>query len=213
VEYQKSVCYVKGNFLDIVPSKPNFRFSLSQFSTAVKMFKKPHQHIYNLSNGAYLDETVPLSIDDINPDTLQTLEKKTLQQEINLFLKTNSSCEFTELDRVYLQSQIDIAKSIIEKCDELRKTKPKEVNNYLFRKLIPLMQEISEMHKREKSDIGEIFFEYFKITLSFIFDTFNTKNLKDTKKHIQNMDKIVLDEVKKVATTYYETLNNYQRRV
>ncbi|NCB82729.1 MAG: hypothetical protein EOM38_10090 [Bacilli bacterium] len=68
------------------------------------------------------------------------------------------------------------------------------------------------MNIENKSDVGEILFEYFKITLSFIFDTFNTKNLKDTKKHIKALDKIVLDEIEKIVVTYKETLEEYLKR-
>lgn len=165
VEYQKSVCYVKGNFLDIVPSKPNFRFSLSQFSSAIKMFKQSHQSIYNLSNGAYLDGTIPLEIGNITINNFSKLNKSSLKQEIDHFLISNSSCEFREVDRAYMQSQIDITKSIIGKINELRKTKPKEAHNYLYKKLIPFMQDICEMHTKEKSDIGEIFLNISKLPL------------------------------------------------
>lgn len=212
VEYQKSVCYVKGNFLETVPSKPNFRFSLTQFKNAAKMFKQPHQNIYNLSNGAYLEGTIPLHIENEQLNSFTKLDKKTIRQELELFLSTNSSCEFRDIDKVYIETQINVAKKIINRCQELRKSKSKEPNNYLFKKLLPFMQDICEMQEVKKSDLGEILFEYFKIVLSFVFDTFNVKNLKDTKKHVQAVDKIVLDEVEKIVSTYYDTMNGYLKR-
>lgn len=211
ISYQESICYVKGNFLDTVPSKPNFRLSITQFNKVVQKYKQMDQHIYNLSNGAYLDGTLTLHIEDVKLKAFNILDKKALKTDLNQMLLNHSSCEYREIDRLHINQQLILVKDIINKCKKLHQVKSKEPHNYLFKKLLPFVKEISEMDKVEKSDIGEIFFEYFKITLSFIFDIFNTKDLKDIKKHVQSVDKIILDEVEKIATTYYETISEYTK--
>jgi hypothetical protein len=208
IKFQDSVCYVKGNFQDIVPSKPNFRFSISQFNKAVEFYKQTHQNIYNLSNGAYLDHTIPLKIDAIPIQKLKFLDKCDIQINLHTFFINNGSSEVREVDKINILHQLTIASNIVKKCNSMRQIKVKELKNYLYTKLIPFVYEIAEMDSNIKSDMGTIFYEYFKITLSFIFDTFNTKNLKDTKKHVQIMDTIVLDEVEKIASVYYNTIKH-----
>lgn len=206
VSFQGSLCYVKGNFLDTVPSKPNFRLSLTQFHKAVLHYKQAHQTIYNLSNGAYLEGTIPLHVTSLNQDSLPSIDKPLLHSKISTFLHAHSSCEFRDIDQKNIEKQLENSIHILNTIKKLRFIASKEPENYLFKKLIPFVQESSEMHTKHKSDLGEILFEYFKITLSFIFDTFNTKNLKDTKKHIKELDKIVLDELEKIVLTYHNTL-------
>lgn len=212
VSFQGSLCYVKGNFLDTVPSKPNFRLSLTQFHKAILHYKQVHQTIYNLSNGAYLEGTIPLHVTSLNKDSLPSIDKTSLHDQISFFLNTHSSCEFREIDQRNIQKQLENSIHILDTIKKLRLIVSKEPENYLFKKLIPFVQEFSEMHTKNKSDLGEILFEYFKITLSFIFDTFNTKNLKDTKKHIKALDKIVLDELEKIVLTYHNTLKKALKR-
>ncbi|WP_442764986.1 motility associated factor glycosyltransferase family protein [Sulfurospirillum cavolei] len=209
VEFQNSLCYVKGNFLDRVPSKPNFRLSLTQFHKAILRYKQDHQTVYNLSNGAYLEGTIPLHVNDIEAFKIPLLSKETLSHELSVFLKAHSSCEFRNIDREHIQKQRGNSVAILRKMKELRQITPKEPENYLFRKLIPFVQEISEMDRDARSDLGEILFEYFKITLSFIFDTCNTKSMKDSKKYHKELDNLVLDEVEKVVSTYDQKLREY----
>lgn len=209
VKFQGSICYVRGNFLDQIPSKPNFRLSLTQFSKAVDAYKRPHQNIYNLSNGAYLEGTIPLQIDKIAKNTLKNIDKDGLRGELRDFLRNNCSCEFRDVDKIYIQQQLQNAQNILEECKQISHLKPKEIENYLFRKLLPFVQNISEMNRASRSDLGEILFEYFKITLSFIFDIFNTKDLLEPKKHIRSVDLIVLMEVEKIVSTYYKTVEKF----
>ena len=214
VAFQGSICYVKGNFQEQVPSKPNFRFSISQFNDVLNIYKRNHQNIYNLSNGAYLNNTIPLNIKDINIDKFKILNKSKLQEKLNIFFTQNSSSDFRDIDEQYLQKQLNIAINIIDKVKELRRIKSKEPNNYLLKKLIPFTHDISEINiaKKLKSDMGTIFYEYFKITLSFVFDTFNTRYLRNVKKHVQEMDNMILDEIEKIARIYKEVVELYMKK-
>lgn len=206
IQFQKSICYVEGNFIQSIPTTPSFRLSITQFAKALAYYKQTDQTVYNLSNGAFLEGTIPLKIETMSKDVLQTICCLSLKKEFDDFLHQNSSCECRSIDRKNIQIQLEKAKYILDRCNDMRHIASKEVNNYLYKKLIPFMQEICEIDKEHKSDIAEIFFEYFKISLSFLFDTFNTSNLKNEKNHIKAIDKIVLDEMTKIASTYIDTI-------
>lgn len=212
VDFQGSICYVKGNFLEAVPSKPNFRHSLTHYVDAIRRYKHSSQNLYNLSNGAYLEGSTPLHINDIDLEVFSKQDKRAFQQELKLFLSQNSSCELRDLDKRGIQKQLKIALEILQKVKKLRKLKPKNSQEYLEKKLLPFAQEIAEMNQKEKTNLGEIFFEYFKITLSFIFDTLNTQDNREVKTHLKNVDKIVLDYVEKIAQTYYKKVTGYLKK-
>ncbi len=209
VQFSNSICYVKGNFLETVPSRVTYRLSITQFTAALAIYKQATHNIYNLSNGAYLEHTTPLFIEAFNTNDLQTLEQNLFQEELGLFFSSISSCQFSDKDKKYMQKQLQVALNILNQCKKLRKVNVTEIDTYLFQKIVPFMETICEMNSEKKSDLGEIFFEYFKITSSFIFDTFNIKDLQDAKKHVKYMDKIVLDAVEKIASTYYNTIKGY----
>lgn len=209
VEFQNSLCYVKGNFCDFIPSKPNFRLSITQFNHAIRFYKQANQVAYNLSNGAFLNETIPLEIDNVKINDFKVLKKPILKKEIENFLITNSSCELRDIDVKYIEEQMKKTESILKYCQKMRAIIPKEKNNYLFKKLIPLVNTTSNITSSQKCPIEEILFEYFKISLSFVFDIFNTKNLTNTKKHIQAVDTIMIDEIEKIVKTYKKTLDDY----
>lgn len=206
IQLHKSICYVAGNFIQRIPTTPSFRLSITQFSKALVYYKKPHQNVYNLSNGAFLEGTIPLKIEDIPKDILQTVDIFLSKKEFSAFLDENSSCECRNIDKINIQKQLEKAYYILEKCQELRHITPKEAHNYLYKKLIPFMQDICEMDQEERSDVAEILFDYFKISLSFVFDTFNTSHLKNEKSHIKAIDKIVLEEIAKIVSTYKDTI-------
>lgn len=205
ITFANSLCYVKGNFIETIPSKPNFRLSIIQFAEWIKNYKTPDQFIYNLSNGAFLQGSIPTHVDTINVKKYKKIDKALFHISLLSKLQQCSSCEYREMDKKFLLEQYNRAKYISHKTNVLRSMNPKESKNYLFKKLIPFAEEISESNNPNKSPIGEIFFEYFQIILSFIFDLFNTTDMH-AKKHIVGIDTIVLDEVKKIADKIIEKL-------
>ncbi len=211
ITFANSLCYVKGNFVETIPSKPNFRLSITQFSEWIKHYKKPEQSIHNLSNGAFLEGTIPTHIDTIDLKSYKTLDKELFCNSLLSKIQHCSSCEYRKVDKKFLLEQYNRAKYISSKTNVLRSINAKESHNYLFKKLIPFVEEISESNNSNKSPIGEIFFEYFQITLSFIFDLFNTADTY-AKKHIVEIDTLVLDEVKKIADKIIEKLEENTKK-
>nr|WP_316721169.1 6-hydroxymethylpterin diphosphokinase MptE-like protein [Sulfurospirillum sp. 'SP'] len=205
--FADSLCYIKGNFIETIPSKPNFRLSITQFVEWIKNYKKPEQSIYNLSNGAFLEGTIPTHIHAIDTKIFEKIDKAIFNNTLLSEFTRCSSCEYRKIDNTFLLEQYKKATYISHKTTLLRSIHLKEGNNYLFKKLIPFIEEISENKSVNKSPIGEIFFEYFQIALCFVFDLFNTTD-PHMKKYIAEIDNIVLDEVKKIADKITEKLED-----
>ena len=59
------------------------------------------------------------------------------------------------------------------------------------------------------SNLGQVYYEYFSTILSYIFDLFNTQELKNPNKHISNIDAILVQQLLKISSLYIEKLSNY----
>ncbi|RLA80834.1 MAG: hypothetical protein DRG78_10200, partial [Epsilonproteobacteria bacterium] len=63
---RKTVFKVKGNFKEIVNTIPLFSSSIIILDSITKKFKLPEQNVYNLSDGAYFQDTEPLRINELS---------------------------------------------------------------------------------------------------------------------------------------------------
>ncbi len=64
-DLRKTVLNVRGNFRETVVSIPLFTMSIALMNVQTQKYKSKDQNIYNLSNGAYFEDTKPLKIDEI----------------------------------------------------------------------------------------------------------------------------------------------------
>ncbi len=201
IEFEDSVCYVSGNFRDVVPSKPNYRFSITQFSKALAYYKRSFQALYNLADGARLEYTTPLRCEKLDTSLITKIDKIDLKREIKSFFYKNGSATLRDIDRQKIDKELERSSYILDRCMQMRRIKSKEIENYLYNKLLPFIVDISQ---KDKTIIDDILHEYFKIVLSFIVDTLNTQNLTQSKKHIAALDTILLDEIEKIVKLYKE---------
>jgi len=65
VSLRKTVLNVKGNFRDKVVTIPVLSMSIPLMNLQTKKYKSKDQHIYNLCDGAYFQDTIPLRLETI----------------------------------------------------------------------------------------------------------------------------------------------------
>ena len=203
-----SVEYVRGNFLEKVPTFSSYKISISQVEIFTGMLKRFDQTIYNLSNGAYLSGCDPLSIEDYDWEQLAPLAHTTLTKDINTFFKTISSDNFNEEDKGQLKHQIKEAKKLEKLIKQHQKKKFVDAEAYL-NTLAKLSWDLSDMEYKTHSDLAQVYYEYFPIVLSYIFDLFNTKELEHPNKHVTQINAILVRQLLKISTLYITKLEGY----
>ena len=203
-----SVEYVRGNFLEKVPTFSSYKISISQVEIFTSMLKRFNQTIYNLSNGAYLEGCDPLKIEDYNWEQLEPLVHPTLTEDLNTFFKTISSDDFNKEDKGQLKYQIKEAKKLEKIIKQHQKKKFVNAEAYL-NTLAQLSWELSDMEYKTHSDLAQVYYEYFPIVLSYIFDLFNTKDLPTPHKHVLEIDRILTKQLLKISELYTTTMENY----
>lgn len=203
-----SVEYMQGNFLEKVPTFASYKISIMQVEIFTSMLKHFNQTIYNLSNGAYLNGCDPLKIEDYNWEKLEPLANTTLTEDLNNFFKTISSDDFNDEDKGQLKYQIKEAKKLEKIIKQHQKKKFVDAEAYL-NTLAKLSWDLSDMEYKTHSDLAQVYYEYFPIVLSYIFDLFNTKDLDNPNKHVTKINAILVKQLLKISELYITKLEGY----
>jgi len=205
-----TIYYVKGNFLDKIPSLPKFKVSMNGFKSIGEMFKQANQVVYNLSNGAFLEGTIPLNIKDIKIDNFTNISNK--QITLTKFLDTFSQKGLNNADLIFLNKQITAALDL----KQIITTYKKEVSHssfeiYLnnFSKLIDKLIDVDNI--KDKADINITFYGFIRYTIGYIFDLYNLQGLKNKKRHIKKIDNIYIKQIEKILNLYIITITTYKK--
>lgn len=204
----ESITYVKGNLQETIPSISAYKISIEQVSIFTKMLKKEYHHIYNLSDGAYLEGCDPLHFKDYDWTKLPLLEHDFTAQEIQKFFKSIGSDDFNDADKGQIKYQIQEAKKLEKIIKSHQKKKFVSAEVYLS-SLTKLSWDLSDMEYKTLSDLAQVYYEYFSIVTSFIFDLFNTKDLKNPDKHVIQINAILVRQLLKMSRLYITKLEEY----
>ena len=204
----ESITYVKGNLIEQIPTLSAYKLSIEQVAIFTKMLKRDHHHVHNLSNGAYLEGCDPLYFSDYDWTTLPILNKDHTRENIEAFFKSIGSDNFTDADKGQISYQIKEAKKLEKIIKHHQKKKFVNAEVYL-QALAKLSWDLSDMEYKTRSDLAQVYYEYFSIILSYIFDLFNTKDLLTPNKHVTLIDALLVTQLLKMSKLYIAKLEDY----
>ena len=203
-----SIEYIKGNLIEKVPSTPVYKISIEQFEIFTDALKKEKHNIYNLSDGAYLKGSEPLHFEERDWTLLPKLNKQEIFDKLGEFLKSIDSTEFREEDKAILKYQIKEAKKLKKTIQQHQKKKYANVQAYL-NTLSQLSWDLGDMEYKTHSDLAQVYYEYFPIILSYIFDLFNTQGLENPPQRVIEVDKILVQQLLKMVNLYITKMESY----
>lgn len=202
VSISQTVLHIKGNFLDSVSTTPLLSSSIPVLNRYTKNLKSDLQTVYNLSNGAYLEQTIPLKITDFKIKS--KIDKKGIACELTkLFdtysLKELSGEETQALNKKWMQiKEFHLIIDIFEQ--NTSSNKDIFLQNYSL-----MMQSILNSFE---SELKEILTIYFLAIAPYVIDLFNTKELSSPKKHTKKMKSIIVTQLKRLMELYEKELQN-----
>ncbi|MDF1883033.1 DUF115 domain-containing protein, partial [Sulfurimonas sp. SAG-AH-194-C21] len=204
---------IKGNFRENIYTIPLFHISVQTINNKLPTIKSSSQNIYNLNDGAYLNTTIPLHIKDVNTQKLNTIDKELLYHEIEMALKQNSRATLSQEDRISMQERLTFIQKVKNQLEQYKfKVSYNSVDDYYY-ELFGLISNISNNQTREGLNISTVYYMYFKYTLPIIMDFFNTKGLKNSKKHLKKIDAMIQKELFNIQSIYEEKLEEFLKRV
>jgi hypothetical protein len=95
IDFNKTIIYVKGNFEEKVPTLMEYKEMIEEINEKLN-YIDDNFRIFNLSNGAYFNNTIPLKVSTVNLKNL--VDKKNLKKiflkKLNSILKKNIKDKF-----------------------------------------------------------------------------------------------------------------------
>ena len=170
--FRKSLIKVKGNFLPEVKTLPVYKVSLDQINIFTKKFLNANIKVYNLSNGAYFENTQPLKSEDIDISLFELLDKTFLRKDLKKCFNTISENIITADDIKYNEDKLRDAKIIKMKLEKF--ILYKQVSSDGFKTALHAFHaELCEEYKCD--DLQKILSNYFNNVIHYIFYLFNLK--------------------------------------
>lgn len=198
--FKKNILKTKGNFRKEVETLAVFKSSIRQINTFTNQYKKDEIKVYNLSDGAYFNEIIPLQINSINKESLQSFNKELELKSIKNHLDSLSSSEYKEDINKYIDSNNLLR--IYENFDKKKYSSFMTFQNELFKLYEDLIYcEVS------CDELQKVLTNYFKHILPPIFYFINLKNINNPKKHIKQLKKSLSIQTKKIFEEYINLVN------
>lgn len=204
----ESITYIKGNLQESVPTLSAYKISIEQVTIFTEMFKRDYHRLYNLSSGAYLEGCEPLRIDEYDWELLPPLDHQEMHDIIGNFFDTIGEANFNDGDKGQIKYQIKEAKKLEKIIKQHQKKKFVNAETYL-ETIAKLSYDLSDMEYKTNSDLAQVYYEYFPIVLSYIFDLFNTKELSNPNKHVTQINTLLVKQLLKMSELYITKLEGY----
>ena len=202
VSLRGSEFFVKGNFLDKVPTTPLFNISIYRVNHFTKMLRKEEQHIFNLNNGVYFENTIPKRAEDID---LKIFEEKDtfFRRELVKFCNNNSSDTMDEDEKKAFARREDDAKKKKALIESFSKQRYPSIDQFssAFTKIAAECILSTSQHTGE---LAQIFIIYLENIGGYIGDFFNTTQIENPKKNIKQFQKIITHQFLKIIDKYME---------
>ncbi|MCK4875752.1 MAG: hypothetical protein KAS26_07890, partial [Sulfurimonas sp.] len=106
-------------------------------------------------------------------------------------------------------NQIKEAQRLLKVVEDFKKSV--SVTNYdtYVRDFYALYNELLNLNRKDY-DINHVFSIYLQSIVSYIFDIFNTKGLKNQKRHLKKINEIFIRLLIKILTLYLTTMRVYR---
>jgi hypothetical protein len=214
ITYKTSVIEVKGNLQESVKTTIMFNGFKKQANAFSDMFMRETTKVYNLSDqGAYIDNTIPLSLKSFDLTSCEQLNKTNIYLSIKQTFQEKSENYLTKKDLHYLKDQLKYVENLEDILTKYKKRKYNNLDTFHYN-LLGLFQDIlSEEANENAQEVDGIISLYLEYISGYIFDIINTKELINEKHHIKELNKIVIEQISKVILFYKDFLSNYLKEI
>ena len=203
--FRNSFIKIKGNFIPEVNTLPVFKTSISHINIFTNKYKDlNNSEIYNLSNGAYFENIIPLKTEDIVINNFEKIDKSSLCKEFKTFFDSISEDFFNDQDNKYIKEKIEDAMKLKMKLQNFRAVKNSSIEN--FKNSLHLLHE--ELCKTYAcNDLQRILSNYFNNNIHYIFHLLNIQNISNPKKHIKELQKLFYLQLNKIVEEYIKIIS------
>ena len=195
-DIRKTVLNVKGNLRDKVVTMPLFTMSITLMNLQTRKYKSNEQQVFNLSDGAYFDNTTPLRLETVEFTNKDDQEYGVVESEYGItfigYYKKSDSNDVYDID-VYIDgSRIETLKAD-KKLKKIKETFDVDSNGFEFILEDKYLQE-SHLLEFKESKSNKLLMDGSVKTISMQDEKFNELRFMDS---VENVD------AEKIKDMYY----------
>lgn len=180
-EYKRSLFYTKANFQEKILTTQHFYNSIQSINLSTRYFKKEYQKVYNCSNGAYFDKTIPLYFEKIEPR---------LEQEEHLLLQGSI---VNDADLENLSSKLIQSRKLLDTFKKIDTSDATEIQ-----KIEHIAQTIQDDEQLQHYEIYKVLDLFVRRELSEILFFFNQQKTTMLQPFLQKMVTLIQEYIVKL---------------
>lgn len=209
MDHVKNLFPIEGNFRDVVYTNSLLHTSVKSLYVNIPRVKEEHQNIYNMNDGANINKAIPTDIVTIETQEYKEIDKNQIRTEIQDMLNNNSVISLSPEDVSSMKKRLDYACKINDLLKEYKNSVSHSNSDKYMYDLLGLVSDILRGKDRESLNLSYIYLNYFKYTLSIALDIINTKGLKNEKRHIKKIDKMLQEEMFNISNLYKDAIEKF----
>ncbi len=187
---------IKGNFRETVVTDILFQRSINGINQLTNHYLSQGKttKIYNLSDGAYFEHTIPTKTEDVN---LQVLKKI----DINHYLYNNSSKGFNTEEKEKINDSIKFIDKILLELKKIESLKVKKYHEFLLQREPLFLIIFQESIKYKDFFLNRLLSNYVIISEPYLEYNFN-QEIKNEENLLKKIKKIWLSHIKIICIEY-----------
>ncbi|MDQ1264547.1 MAG: hypothetical protein QG559_1548 [Campylobacterota bacterium] len=208
MEFRNTVIKVKGNLRDEVFTTLLMNNWGKECDALSKTFKKEYnEKIFNLSDGAFITGTLPLKLEDFSISN--EIDKESTYDNLRDLFDSRSQNFLTKDEIEGIKARVSYCKHLIDTINAHTKKNHNHIDLYHYNVLGLFQELLSEDDDPHTSDLNYIITLYMQFVSGYIFDLINTKEIKNHKRLIKHLDKVVMPQVIRVVKYFKDTLEDF----
>ena len=202
ISFRSTKLKVRGNFRDKVTTLPLFKISIDSMNNTSKFMQLKDIEVYNLSDGAFFEGTLPLQASNLNTKSFERIDKKKLGNNLKCKLLEVSSNKLSPSDIEYNLSKLKDANLLDKTINLFYNTKYNNITS--FKKAIFVLFDDLIYKDCTCYDLQDILLNFYKHNLPYIFHFCNIRGLSNEKKYIIEINQLLRNQTNKIFNEYKE---------
>lgn len=206
VEIKNEVMEVEGNFQDKVYTTVLFDAMRRECNAVARSYMQ-NTKAYNLSDGAKIDSAKAVKFEDNQIVSLKNIDKTSLYKELRDVFDKRSQNFLTENEKKNIEKKIAYYEDVIIKLKKHQTTPHADLNHYHYN-LLGVFQEIldEKTDNKDSLDMNYIIKLYLEFISGYIFDLINTVEIKNDKKLVKQLDKLIIPQMIRVVEFFKDKM-------
>jgi len=212
IDYKSTVFETEGNFRQTIPTTHYFYEAQREASTIVSTLKTDSTALYNLSDGAKIQDAIPLRIEEIEAiETFQKSEKVRL--EFRTVCENTSEKMLTPYEIDKIRKRLKYAESVLSILESFKRKNYSSIDYFHYDLLGVFLDILADGQEEAANDTNNIITLYLKFISGYLFDAINTKEMDNPKKHMKYLKNEFVYQLERIVRYYRDYLEEFLNTV